>query len=137
MNRIASGASILAEWWGEGGSPVAQELAQGRADTCLYVKWVDAEGHGQIGCPFNAKRTLWSLLTAPVAATVKRLLQLKSNMKMSVNGEKRLGTCKICLCSLPLKVHAPIKFIAEETDQEMLKEAPAFCWVRKEIENKS
>ena len=117
MNRIATGAAILSKWWGDGGSPVDSKLSQTRADVCLK-------------CQHNSRHTLWDELERPVANTIRALLKLKSGMQLHTSGENELGTCKICWCSLPLKVHAPIKFIAEETEDEVLRELPPWCLIK-------
>lgn len=120
MSKLATGAAIISEWLGEGGVPVPREQAQARANVCL-------------NCEFNAKRTLWEQLEQPVIVTIRALLKLKSGMKMRVAGEQQLGTCKICACQINLKVHAPIKFIADETDDETLAEFPPWCTFKQEI----
>ncbi len=118
--KVIAGAHVLSEWLGEGGKPVPHEIAQSRAETCLI-------------CPKNARHTLWHMLEAPVAGTILRLIEVKNDMQLTVEGEAQLGTCRVCLCLLPLKVHAPIRFIAGETDEETLKEFPPGCWVKREI----
>lgn len=121
MSRLTTGAAILSEWWGEGGQPVPQALAQARADVCLK-------------CQFNSRHTLWDEMERPVAKLIRQLLKLKSGMQMKTEGDSELGTCRICFCALPLKVFAPIKFIDEHTEPGALAELPRWCWQVAEIE---
>lgn len=99
-------------WLGAGGQPVPSEQAQRRADVCLT-------------CPHNVPKGLTELFTEGVALTVKRQIQMKSQMQMDVTREEELHICDKCLCVLKLKVHAPLKFILENGIPDDL---PEFCW---------
>ena len=133
MNRIVSGLSVLAEWAGSGLELVPTEQAQARLRVCTDTEWTDASGRKHKGCPHNSVSEAWHLLTKPVAQATLKLLGLRRKMNLALSGDKRAGTCKICLCSLRLKVFVPTETIAEETDEELLKEMPVYCWQRVEI----
>lgn len=120
MKRLLQGSRILVTWFGAGGKGVFPAVAQSRANVCLE-------------CPQNARKTLWGLLETPVSKTIRAVMAYKEQRKIAVRGEENLGTCRVCLCHLPLKVHVPIAFIAEETDAADLAEFPDFCWVKREI----
>jgi hypothetical protein len=117
--KLADGAATLAEWLGEGATPVAQELAQARANVCL-------------ACPANSRKTMWSWLTVPVANTVLRWMKYKSHLKLKVDGEEALGTCSSCLCHLPVKIWCPLDHIKSHMDARVLNQLPTTCWVRTE-----
>lgn len=121
-DKISDGAKIIIEWLGDGGEPVPIAIAQRRADICL-------------GCPENAKKTMWSWLSAPVARTVLTWIARKNEWKLTVEGEEDLGTCKICLCHMPTKVWTPIMHIKNHTDERMLNKLPDHCWVKNEIKS--
>lgn len=123
--KLADGAIILKEWLGEGGIPVAQNLAQSRADVCLK--------HGGNGCPANARKTMWSWLSVPVANTVLRWIEHKNKMNLHVDGEENLGTCSACLCELTVKIWCPMKHIQEHSDPRVIEQMPSHCWVKSEI----
>lgn len=114
---------LISEWLGEGGKAVNPDHSQKRADVCLK-------------CPKNNVNTsLESLFKDAVAATIKKQLDLKNKMNLRVNGEKSLGICDVCGCVNRLKVHSPIKFILENTDEETMKELPSECWQKIESKN--
>lgn len=122
VSKALAGARILYEWFGEGGVPVEHALAQSRANCC-------------VACPKNsADKGLLSTLSA----TAHRHLEHRSEMKMSVAGEERLGVCLVCHCPMKLKIHTPIDLIAEHTTKETMRELdniPTPCWVRDEVRN--
>jgi hypothetical protein len=114
------GARIIYEWWGEGGRPVPQELAQGRADNC-------------IACPNNTVERSW---LSGLSETAQEHLQFRSKEKMSVKGEEKLGICVLCSCPMKLKVHTPIELIHEHTLPETIQKLDGvlgLCWVRDEL----
>lgn len=109
--------SLVSQWLGEGGKPVPQSHAQNRANICLQ-------------CPKNEPRgMLEEMLAASVALTVKRQIGLKNDMKLRVDGEKKLHVCAVCNCINRLKVWTPIEFILQNTDAATLNAFPDFCWV--------
>lgn len=117
--KLADGAATLAEWLGEGATPVTQELAQARANVCL-------------SCPANARKTMWSWLSVPVANTVLSWMKHKSQLKLEVKGEESLGTCSACLCSIPVKIWCPLTHIRSHMDNRVLEQLPDKCWVKTE-----
>lgn len=104
------------DWLGEGGRPVPSEQAQARADVCLK-------------CPLNRDDGMADWLTRTASEVFKLQIELKNREKLRVHGEKRLFVCQGCSCNLRLKVHVPISFIRETTDQAGLDPA---CWILKE-----
>lgn len=120
VEKAVVGARIIYEWWGEGGRPVEPELAQRRADNCM-------------GCPKNSTDPTW---LSKFSETAREQLQLRSNLKMSVSNEEKLGVCSVCECPMKLKVHTPLTLIAERTPQSILVDldkVEGLCWVRDEI----
>ena len=107
---------LKASWLGDGGSPVAPNLAQQRADVCLV-------------CPLNEKMPIWESLAQSQANQLRKQLELKASMKLAVRGEDGLHTCKACMCLLKLKIFAPKKRILEVTK---LHDLHPDCWILKE-----
>jgi hypothetical protein len=107
--------STLKEWFGEGGIPVSQETADARAAMCL-------------ACDFN-RRSTFGIETA--SNVLKRRLETKRRLGLSVFGEERLHSCELCRCHLPLKIHVPIKFIRQyqrEDVRQAIKRGKSECW---------
>jgi hypothetical protein len=122
MNRIAkyaAGIAILKEWLGKKGIPVESTLAEDRAQTCLK-------------CRLNAKKTLWDQLSYHIAKRILQHVRLKNNMGLKVSCEKELGTCKGCLCHLPLKVWVPMEHIEAHMKSADYDDLDVGCWIRKE-----
>lgn len=121
IGELNEGRKILSGWLGEGGNPVAAELAQNRADVCTGRKT-------GVPCPFNEDGF------APVEAVagiIKSQVEKKSDLKLAVEGGGRLKTCTQCMCHLPLKVHVPMNFILAHTKPETLdkiRRQKADCW---------
>lgn len=109
---------LMSSWIGDGLRPVHREDAQKRANVCL-------------SCPHN-KGDWTEIFKNKVALTIRRQIELKNKMNMRVDGEKSLHLCGVCHCVLRLKVHVPIEFINETTDDKTMKEFPSHCWVVKE-----
>lgn len=104
---------LTSQWLGAGGRPVAQDVAQSRADVCLK-------------CPMHQARPIYEVLAGVAALTVRRQIELKNALMLRVNGEKSLHVCGACNCILRLKVWSPIKFILENTDTSNLDKN---CWI--------
>jgi hypothetical protein len=124
VEKAAVGARIIYEWWGEGGRPVDPALAQSRADICL-------------GCPKNSTEKTW---LSGLSENAREQLQLRSNLKMTVNREEELGVCTVCECPLKLKVHTPLEHLAPNTPEGVLADLDKVdgpCWLRDEIRAKS
>lgn len=122
--KLLSGATILADWLGDGLKPISQELAQTRSDICT----------GRINgnpCPHNNPG--FKPVEA-IAEIIRAWSEKKNDMTLKVIGEDALHSCDICLCSLPTKVWAPMETIVARTSQAMFgkfsAEAPSNCWMR-------
>jgi hypothetical protein len=110
--------ATMREWIGEGLQP--DPLAQDRADICT----------GRLSgkpCPYNYLGR-WMLPEA-VAGTIKKLVEVKTHLKLEVDGEDKLGFCEICNCKLSLKVHVPLNVILNNPPSG---DFPPWCWVKKE-----
>lgn len=128
-NEILTGVAVLADWLGDGLSPVSQAQADQRAETCLI-------GNGGKECPHLRAPKWWEEHSKePVAQAIKRQLEAKSEMKLSTALDAHPRLCDICGCCMPVKVWVPAKHIAEHTPDELLKEFPGYCFQRIEIEN--
>lgn len=105
------------DWFGEGGKPVAAPQSQARSDQCLK-------------CPMNQRMPIWELFAGAAATAVRRQLEAKNELNLSVRGEENLHVCSACLCVLSLKVHTPLKFILATTPLEGLHPD---CWILSEM----
>lgn len=123
MNRLKQAQQmyeIISDWLGEGGRPVHPDHSQKRADVCLK-------------CPKNNTSVSFeSRFKGAVAAKIKRLIEIKNQMNLRVNGEKSLGVCDVCECVLKLKAHVPIKHIVENMDDVTMNDFPDDCWQKTE-----
>lgn len=117
---VANFLAIRSAWLGDGGQPVTPELAQARANVCLK-------------CPKNKKMGFYEGVAKPVAHLLRRQIELKSQMLLSVEGEDKLHVCDVCGCILKLKIHCPIKYIEETTPDEDIPKFDPMCWIPKEI----
>lgn len=123
VKRTAAGVGILLEWLGDGGKPVAPELASERAKTCS-------------SCPENKRGNLGDFFTTQASEIIRKQLEIKNDLKLSTAHDGGLHICAICLCPLKLKVHTPIQHIQEHTSAEVEKQLPTHCWMVKEFTHK-
>lgn len=117
------GAAILRDWLGDGGEVVPQRDAEARAHLCLQ-------------CPEHRPAKWWEIFFKdPVARAIRRNLELKRRMNLSLSADESLGMCKACGCCMRLKAWVPIAHVAAHTTDEKLAEYPKTgCWIRSEIE---
>lgn len=122
IKRIKSwyaGSNTLIDWLGHGGKPVAQELAEKRADVCRT-------------CPKNVQGDWWDRVTAEVAVRVLDQRREKEKLCLRLPRETELGTCDVCLCHLPVKSYVPIEHIIQHTSDEVWNQLPPHCWIKHE-----
>lgn len=120
VSKAVTGARILYEWFGEGGKPVEQALAQRRADCC-------------VACPKNSTDRTWLSGLSEVA---HEHLEHRSSIGMKVDREDLLGVCTVCACPMKLKIHTPIHLVAKHTTGTTMADLdniPTACWVRDEV----
>lgn len=111
--------SALEDWLGADKKPVPEQQAHRRAAVCAV-------------CPQNVTKGWRDWLTAPVAFGIHKYIEAKNNLKLTTPSDDMLGVCKVCRCHLPLKVHVPLKYIVENTDEETFAELDSKCWVLSE-----
>lgn len=132
MDEIKSDATallVLKDWLGEGGVPVSPEQANSRALAC-------ASGDDGRPCANNIEAGWWDRnVKHPIAVEIIRQLEVKTRLKIETHFDNDLHVCRVCRCCLPLKVHVPIKFVAQHTSPEMVSAMPQFCWQLKEIKS--
>lgn len=113
--------SVLTEWLGSGGVPVALQIAERRAEVCS-------------GCLFNTAPNWWQKMTAdPIAATIRKMLEVRHSLGMKLADEEALQMCSCCGCCTRLKVHVPIEQIQAHSTPEQLAAFPAWCWIKREL----
>ncbi|MCX6421052.1 MAG: hypothetical protein NT180_01605 [Actinobacteria bacterium] len=111
LRQTAQGARILAEWLGDGGTPVDRRQAQDRIDTCnrcIHNKPTDARS-----------------ITKTVAEAILEQEQARNDLAMFLQGEGLAGTCDVCGCYLKLKVWVPLSYLGKT-------EMPDNCWISQE-----
>lgn len=119
VRRMATGAAALLEWLGDGGKPVAAELAEARAAVCAR-------------CPQNAKGDWTRLFTEPAAAIIRTQLALRGDLKLRTQHDDALVVCQACGCPLKLKVHVPLAQVAGHTSAETRAKLDPACWILSE-----
>lgn len=118
VKNIPHGAEVIAGWVGSGGEVVDSETSQARADTCT----------GRLSGTSCPKNDLRFTPVEAVALAVKKYLSVKNSLSLRVLGERSLGTCRLCGCTLRLQVHEPQDKVKSELTDEEKQQAPEFCW---------
>lgn len=121
---LKTGKDILFDWEESGQPPVAQELANKRADTCAI-------------CPKNGRGGLSRYFTVPVAAIIQARLERLHQVKMQTPLDNQIGVCEACLCPLRLKVWTPMEFLLKHTTPQQwdaFQKAEPRCWMHTESE---
>jgi NAD-dependent dihydropyrimidine dehydrogenase PreA subunit len=106
----------LSRWLGGPGQPVDQATADRRAAICL-------------NCPKHEVVAI-EMATKPAATLLRRVMEVKGEMKLKVAREDELHTCGICLCWLPTKVWCGLDFARAVTPD--WQKFPEHCWLRTE-----
>jgi hypothetical protein len=117
---------VLVDWLGSNAKPVSPRVSQRRADQC----------NGRITglpCPLHVEKPLKELFVGSALVPVKKRLEAKSMLKLTIDGEENLHVCDACGCLLKLKVHTPIDVILENTRAEDMQALHPDCWVLKEF----
>src|ERR1035437_4589328 len=112
----AQGTAVVVDWLLHGGTPVAQELAETRAQTCVE-------------CPHNVDG---SWFTVAPAELIRSTLSARSDLKLQTSHDDKLKSCGICKCLNRLKPWVPLKYILEKTRPEIMAAFPEWCWIKKE-----
>lgn len=120
LKQTAWGIQTLAEWFGAGGAPVEQSVAEERAKICET-------------CPKNVAPNWWqSNALEPVAKAIMRHLEARSRIGLKVPNEDALSMCSCCGCCVKLKIHTPLGHILQHTNEQTMLQYPTQCWVKKE-----
>lgn len=124
--QLATGTAILADWLGDGLTPVSNEQAQYRADFCS----------GRITCNPCPWNKIGFTVTGAIAQAILAQMEVRNKMVARVQGDDNLGTCLRCGCHLPLKVHTPFQTILKHTNKNDFQYFPPAteCWIAAEYE---
>ncbi len=114
--NISAGSKTLSEWWGDGGKPVHQTVANERANICRV-------------CPQNGKGGLLAKFTVAAAAKIQNSLEEMNDQKMVTPYDKELGVCEACDCVNRLKVWTPIEHIVKNMPPETKARLDPKCWI--------
>lgn len=117
---LAAGAAILRDWLGDGGTPVAKELANGRAGVCAT-------------CPQNEPGDWMALFTAPAQEFIRGQLNVRKDLNCTTPFDDQLRVCKACFCPLKLKVHVPLEHIKRHLSDGARAKLDARCWITDEM----
>jgi hypothetical protein len=122
IRKLWTGLKTTSDWLESGEAPVAIELAEKRAATC-------------VACPLNAQGNFSDWFTKPAANAIARQIAKLSERSIKTSQDDKLQVCKACLCPLRLKVHAPIAYIQAHISDEVLSalKAGKDCWILSEI----
>lgn len=120
LRQTVEGAEVIADWIGEGGVPVPRELAEKRATICQY-------------CPENYKGNWWDETKNTIAMWIRRELELKNSIGLTLSNETQIAMCKICGCANRLKVWTPIEHIRAHTTDLVFECFPKACWIKDEL----
>lgn len=118
LSKTTAGIKLVVDWLGSGLKPVPRDEAELRAAIC-------------VGCPQNQTGDFWQRMDAKAAEGVKRLIQIKTDMALMTSRDGELKTCLACDCHLPLKVHAPMQHILDNTKPDIMKKLDLRCWILK------
>ena len=127
LKQDITGIAAIADWLGDGGSPVSPVLAEFRANRCT-------SGNDGKPCPYNTSPGWWNTVKDTVAQWIRRELEVKNAMQLHTAQDDHLHMCTVCGCCPKLKVWTPLKHIRDHTPHDIIKKFPAFCWQRVELE---
>ncbi len=120
IKTAAQGTAVILDWFKSGGDPVAQELAEKRAEVC-------------VSCPRNVEGAWYT--TGPahlLRAAIKEWQALKgSNFAFETKQGDKLKSCDICKCLMGLKAFVPLLHIVDHTKPEIMAQFPEHCWIVK------
>ncbi len=117
--RLAAGAKTIAEWLGEGASPVDGDKAEARAFVCTR-------------CPLNVPGDLSNFFTRATSDLLRRQIASAREVSLTTIHDNRLGVCSACSCPMRLKVWTPIEIIRRNMTQESKEALHKDCWIPKE-----
>jgi hypothetical protein len=120
--KYQNGKGILSDWLGSGAATVPAALAQARANICT----------GKAGgrpCPSNTRE---SGLEHLFGEGLKKIVEMKNQAQLRVDGEKSLFGCDVCGCHLRTKIWTPMEHIKKHTPDAELMKHPTYCWLRRE-----
>lgn len=128
LKNDITGLNALRDWLGDNGDPVHPMVAEFRAQRCM-------SGNDGQPCPLNKGQGWIETAKGAVADWIRKELELKNHMELSVTTESHLHVCTACGCYLPLKVWVPQHHVRAHTTKEHLKQMPSYCWVKCDLQN--
>lgn len=123
LKNDAAGLAILREWLGDDGVPVPAVDAVRRSQSCLQ-------------CSENVAPGWWDRMKNQVARAIRKHLEIKHRIWLSVEREKDLHMCRACGCCTRLKIWTPLKHIEAHQSAEVWAGLPLNCWMLLERESK-
>lgn len=119
IENFTAGVGVVLDWLGTSLEPVSPELAEKRAAVCA-------------GCPKNVDPDWIQKLESWAAESVRSLVGLKNDLKLSTSVDDKLNSCAACDCSLPLKVHVKIEHVKAHTSDRQKAALDPKCWILSE-----
>jgi len=117
--QVAGGVEAITAWLGSGAMVVPQEEAQRRADVCL------SSGLDGGPCEFNVEV---GFATSAAADAARKILEIKNDASLRVDGEKKLHKCEACGCVLRLLVWEPQGRVTKHLTEKERSALPSHCW---------
>lgn len=114
IKRAAQGTAVILDWLTSGGQPVAQDLANKRAEIC-------------VACPKNVEGAWYTVKPAEI---IKNTLEARKDLKLETPSDGVLKSCDVCKCLMRLKVWTPLQYIIGNTKPEIMAEFPKNCWIK-------
>ena len=119
VKKISAGVGLMLHWLGDGLRPVEQDVAEKRAAICAV-------------CPQNqSEEGFFASLTEVAMGEVKRLIEVRNEMKLVTSQDDKLKACHACGCVLRLKVFANLDHILAHTTPEVMAKLDPSCWITK------
>lgn len=119
--RVVAGVKAVALWLGDGLKPVAQELAEQRAECCSK-------------CPKNGDPNFIERLSAIGAEEIRTMMAIRNDLALKTSHDAKLHTCTVCSCHLSLKVFCPLDHITATMSAEIRSALHPACWIKLESE---
>lgn len=119
VKQVVVGIDVLLDWLGEGGEPVASELAERRASVCA-------------DCPQNKGGPLEYFFQRTASELIRKQLELRSAMKLSTPSDEKLNVCVACGCPLKLKTWVLLEPILRRLTLEARGKLDERCWITAE-----
>jgi hypothetical protein len=119
IKKSAIGIKAMADWLGDGLKPTDRITAENRAIVCAH-------------CEFNQDPDWFQKLDQVGADIMRGLIEAKNKMELATTQDAKLNVCRLCDCTLRLKVWVEKEIAQRNTPPDIRAKLPAWCWIKKE-----